>query len=80
MPKRAIFPLNIETGFIANAPFKSNNAALSIYSLCMAIKLWALKITKGKRNPTDGLWDIPIHKSYMQQKTHPPLYSIKNIE
>ena len=33
MPKRAIFPLNIETGFIANAPFKSNNAALSIYSL-----------------------------------------------
>ena len=34
MPKEAIFPLNIETGFIVNAPVTSNTAALSIYSLC----------------------------------------------
>ena len=30
-PKQAIFPLNIETGFIVNAPVTSNTAALSIY-------------------------------------------------
>ena len=33
-PKQAIFPLNIDSGFIVNAPVTSNNAALSIYSLC----------------------------------------------
>ena len=32
-PKQATFPLNIDTGFIVNAPVTSNTAALSIYSL-----------------------------------------------
>ena len=36
-PKQAIFPLNIETEFIVNAPVTSNTAALSIYSLWMLL-------------------------------------------
>ena len=39
MPKRAVFPLDIETGFIVNAPVSSNTAALSIYSLCATQKI-----------------------------------------
>ena len=34
-PKQATFPLNIDTGFIVNAPVMSNRAALGIYSLCI---------------------------------------------
>ena len=30
-PNQAIFPLNIDSGFIVNAPVTSNTAALSIY-------------------------------------------------
>ena len=35
-PNQAIFPLNIDSGFIVNAPVMSNTAALSIYTLCFA--------------------------------------------
>ena len=36
MPKRAIFSLNIETGFIVNAPV-TNNSACSKYIFSMAV-------------------------------------------
>ncbi len=32
-PKQAIFPLNIDSGFIVNAPVTSNTAALKVYIL-----------------------------------------------
>ena len=38
-PNQAIFPLNIDSGFIVNAPVTSNTAALSIYSLCIDVKI-----------------------------------------
>ena len=44
-PNQAIFPLNIDSGFIVNAPVTSNTAALSIYTLCVDVaqKLRKLK-------------------------------------
>ena len=43
-PNQAIFPLNIDSGFIVNAPVTSNTAALSIYSLWIKIEWNSLNI------------------------------------
>ena len=47
-PNQAIFPLNIDSGFIVNAPVTSNTAALSIYTLWLEIgKLATQGIPRG---------------------------------
>ena len=35
-------------------------------------------VIEGQRNHSDGLWDIPIHSSYVMPQRHPGLYSKKN--